>query len=227
MNSLSDLQKLLDDNGQRVTEVNVLFLDVSSTCTGFTVAKVNFETKTANFVEAGSVWIPDGGETKEAEHMNKCGYMYNMLANYFSIGRQVDYIVMEKYSVNSQRMMGVLLTPMIHGALLAAMSECGLKYSYVFPQTWRSQLGIKYVKDSKGKRDYKTPTKAKVLTYVEVPDQVVNNLTGNTRTTSSDLYDALAIGIAWLQKLGIRHMRFDKIKFQPHAGTMSQKGELP
>lgn len=57
-------------------------------------------------------------------------------------------------------------------------------------------MGVKPVRDSKGKRDYKKPTRDAVEAYMDVPETLVSNVTGKTRATPHDMTDALAIAIA-------------------------------
>lgn len=211
MEDFKKIEEELIEKAQKVEEVNLLFVDLSSTCTGFTKARVNFRTHTAWFEETGSVWIP------KLSQEDKCAYIYNAFVNYFNIVIKTDYVIMEKYSINPKKMMGVLVSPELHGAVKAALSECGIKMSYVYPQSWHAGLGLK--KDSKG---YKGPTKQKILTMADIPDKIENNLTHKTRNTSSDLYDALGIGVYFLQKVGIKTLNFDTLKLQPHVGLIDE-----
>jgi hypothetical protein len=213
MDDFNKIEQEILEKAQRVDWITLLFVDLSSSCTGFASAEVNFHTKTAKFTSAGSLWIP------KIEQEHKCSYMYNAFVNYFNIVTRTDFVVMEKYSINPKKMMGVLVTPELHGAVKAALSEAGIKFSYVYPQSWHSGLDIK--KD-KANKDWKGPTKQKVLEYVQVPEKVTNNLTHKERNTSSDIYDSIAIGIYFLQKLNIKNLDFSNITWQPHVGVLSE-----
>lgn len=132
----------------------------------------------------------------------------------------MDYMVVEQYSFNKNKMMGVQVVPEMQGAIKCAAEENGVKVSSILPQTWRKILGVKAVVGPDKKRDYKTPTKDVVDTYIKVPDESISNITGKERATPNDVHDALAISIAWVRKLGFDDKKFDfsKIKFNNHIG---------
>lgn len=196
----------------RIESVNILFLDISSTCTGYAIMNVNFETKRANLVKAGAVWLnPDWS------HQEKYHYMYHAISSYFWVVEKIDHIVVEQYSVNPMKMMGVNVVSEMQGSIKAAAWENGVKVNSILPQTWRSVLKIKKI----GK-DFKGPTKTKVLEYVSVPEESVSNITKSTRKTPSDLYDAIAIGIAWLNKYGISNITFKNTEFNTHVSVMGE-----
>lgn len=175
-----------------------LFLDISSSCTGFAIAKINFMTKTAELTKAGAIWLDS-----DWEHGKKYDYMYDVVQNFFYIVESADYLVVEQYSINTKKLMGVSVVSEMQGAIKAAAYSNGLKVESILPQQWRSILKIKAdVKN--GKRDYKTPTKVKINSLVKVPDEITSNLTGKKRQTPSDVYDAMAIALAWLSRNGIK-----------------------
>lgn len=218
VHDLESLKSEVEQEGQVLKSINVLFLDISSTCTGYTIANIDFGTKKVNFTKAGAIWLD-----ADWEHPAKYNYMFHVVSNYFWVAEQVDYIVVEQYSFNKNKMMGVQVVPEMQGAIKCAAEENGVKVSSILPQTWRSILGVKpniTMNGSKKERDYKEPTKVKVESYVKVPDESVSNITGKTRGTPSDLYDAMAIGIAWTKRLGFDDKKFDfsQIKFNNHIG---------
>jgi len=211
VNSISDLEKELEKNGQVLEGIRVLFLDISSSCTGYAIANLDFKSKSADFQRAGAIWLdPDWS------HQEKYSYMFNAIVNYFWVAEAIDYIVVEQYSINPNRMMGVNVVPEMQGAIKTAAWENGVKVSSILPQTWRSQLGIK--KDSSG--DWKGPTKLKIAQYTQVPIESESNLTRKLRATPSDLYDAMAVGMGWTKKLGFDESKwkFNNIKFNTHVG---------
>lgn len=208
-----DIEKETGKPGINIQEVNILFLDISSSCTGYSVAKVDFTNKTAVFSKAGCLWLDP-----EWHHQEKYSYMYNAIVNYFWIVENSDYIIAEQYSVNPNRMMGVNVVSEMQGAIKAAAWENGVKVNSILPQSWRSALGIKKIKDAKGASDWKTPTKDYVNKHTPVPPEVISNITNKARQTPSDLYDALAIGMGWLTKFGITKIKFTDMKFNPHIG---------
>lgn len=214
VNSVEDLQKEIDKNGQKITTVNVLIMDVSSSCIGYTVCTLDFNTKKAVMKNTGAIWLnPDW------PHAEKYSYVYNMILNHFWVVEQVDHICVEQYSINPKKMVGVAVVPEMMGVIKAAGWEHGIKVSSILPQTWRSILGIKpdVTKNSKGKneRDYKAPAKRYVDNIMTVPPQIKSNITQISRQTPSDLYDSVCISIAWLKKLGLT-TDVSNVKINPH-----------
>lgn len=220
-NYKEDLVKLLeidlDKNAIRIEDVNIMFLDVSSTCIGYSIANVDFKSKRSKIVDSGCIWF----HTKW-KHQFKYNYIFHAIVNYFWIVKKVDHIVVEQYSVNPKKMMGVNVVSEMQGVIKCAAEENGVNVTTMPVQTWRSILGIKPDKstDKNGKtvKDYKTPTKNKIKEYVDIPDKVVSNITNSERKTPSDIYDALAISLAWLEKNNFRKPTFNEININPHIG---------
>lgn len=220
---VKDIDSLKNEiqEGQVVNSVNILFLDISSSCTGYAVASVDFAAKSVQWNSAGALWL----DPKWA-HQEKYAYMHHALSTYFFIVEQVDYIVVEQYSINPKKMAGVCVVPEMHGAIKAGAWENGIKVSSILPQSWRAILGIKpnvtVTSAGKKKRDYKEPTKDTVEQYcTSIPDKLTSNITGKDRQTPSDLYDALAIGMAWLDRLGfpVAKQKFGKVNINSHIGA--------
>lgn len=216
VNNITDLEKQLEKEGQVLEGIRVLFLDISSSCTGYAIANLDFKTKKANIDKAGCIWL-----NQDWTHQEKYSYMSNAISNYFWVAEGIDYIVAEQYSINPNRMAGVSVVPEMQGAIKAAAWENGVKVSSILPQTWRSVLGIKPVINPDKTKDYKTPAKDYVNTLTTVPVEVVSNLTGKLRVTPSDVYDAICIGLAWSKKLGFT-IHADKIKWDSHIGVLNK-----
>jgi len=210
---LETFKRELNIEEQKVEEVNLLFLDVSSTCTGYAVASVDFSTKKVIWKAAGALWFDSNWS-----HQDKYVYISRAILEYFYIVQQVDYIVTEQYSINPKKMSGIHVVPEMQGAIKAAAGEQNILVSSILPQTWRSKLKIKKVKLPNGKSDYKAPTKDKINEYVSVPAKSTSNITKNDRTTPSDLYDAIGVGLGWVIKIGLKPGDFSKIEFNPHIG---------
>ena len=66
VNDIEALKKEIESKGQKVTDVNILFLDLSASCTGYALAKVNFERKTAKFVNTGAIWFDDSWKDRKS-----------------------------------------------------------------------------------------------------------------------------------------------------------------
>lgn len=209
---LEELLKELDEKAHKVEGVNILFLDVSSTCTGYAIHNVNFLKKEAKMVKYGALWLDQNWK-----HEEKYVYMYNALVNYFWIVEQIDYIVVEQYSINPKKLMGIHVVPEMIGVIKCAAMENGVKVASILPQSWRATLKIK-----RENGDWKEPTKKKILEYLDVPETSISNITRNTRNTPNDVYDAVAISIAWLYRLGISFVKFDNAAFNSHIGIINE-----
>lgn len=215
LSELDQLKKELEQNAVKLTDSTLLFMDLSSNCTGYSICSVNFETKRAEFKSAGAIWFNPNWSNQEKYH-----YLYRAITTYFDICHKVDACVAEAYMVNSKKLCGSHIGPELHGVLQVSLEEVGIKYHNVLVQTWRKELGIKPITDiSKGKpkRDFKEPTKLKVLEYVSVPEKIISNITHGERTTPTDLFDALGVGLGFLKKIGIKSFGFSKIQFQEHV----------
>lgn len=190
---------------------NILFLDISSSCTGYVIAGIDFKTKKVEFKSAGAIWLDP-----KWSHQQKYNYMFNALCNYFWVVQSIDYIVVEQYTINSKKMMGVQVVPEMQGAIKAGAWENGVIVDSILPQSWRSTLGIK----KNEKKDYKEPTKDKILEYVDIPEQSVSNITKTNRKTPYDVYDAFGVALGWLIRLGLeeKNMNFSNLKFNSHVG---------
>jgi hypothetical protein len=205
---LQEVQEAVE--GVKVEDVNILFLDISSSCSGFSIFKTNFKNSTAELTKAGAIWLPD------VSHQEKYAYMVGALLNYFNLVEHIDVIISEAYMINPKKLMGCLTSIELHGALKYAAEEMGVKF-FTFPvQSWRAALGIRKNAD----KEFKTPAKEKVQTVMTIPEQVVSNITGKLRNTPNDLTDAICIGWGWMVKNNFKHVSFSKAELQTHVGYL-------
>lgn len=214
---LEDLKKELPAQ-KVIEEINILFLDVSSTCVGYAINSINFSNKKAKLTKAGCLWFnPDWS------HAEKYHYIFTAIVQYFWIVEAIDYIVVEQYSINPKKMVGINVIPEMMGSIKVAAQENGLKVSSILPQSWRSVLKIKPIvtfdKNGKRKRDFKEPAKNYVNNLFQVPEQVVSNITHNKRQTPSDLFDAICIALAWTERLGFIKIDTSSVVINGHIGT--------
>lgn len=213
LDSIDQLKESLDAKGVTLGAVNVLFLDMSSTCTGYTLAKVDFEHKKATFLNTGAIWFQDDMSNQDKYH-----YIFSAITNYFNIVGQMDLCVAEAYMINSKKKMGSQVGPELHGALQVALAEIGVKYWTILPQSWRAALGIKadVTLNNKGvkEKDFKTPTRNYVSKIATIPSQVESNVTKNLRNTPDDIFDSMAIAMGFLTKLGITKWDCKDLKVQ-------------
>lgn len=216
INSIDDLKNEVKD-GQHVTAINVLFLDVSSSCVGYSIFNLDFTHKKSVLKKTGALWLDTNWD-----HAEKYSYMFHTIVDYFWIAEQIDYIVVEQYSINPKKMVGVAVVPEMMGVVKCAANENGVKVNSILPQSWRSLLGIKadVTINAKGKkeRDFKAPAKRYVDALFTVPPQIVSNITKNQRQTPSDLYDAVCVGLAWTKKIGFASTDVSNVKINDHIG---------
>jgi len=222
MNNLEQIKKEVEEKGSDVGNSHFLFLDVSSTCTGYSIAELDFVNKRAKVIKAGVLWFND-----KWDHQEKYSYIFNTILTYFEVVEQIDYVVHEAYAINMNQRMGVMIVPEMIGAIKVGAAENNIKVSGISPQTWRKQLEIKpditKGKDGKKKRDYKTPTKRKINGIVKgIPLRSISNITGNERATPSDMYDALGVCLGWTKQHSFK-INCKGCKFNNHIGIL--KGE--
>ena len=217
---MENLQSNLQELGIpeiKLKHVNILFLDLSSSCTGYTLASVDFEAKKAKVTKIGAIWFD-----KYWNNQDKYHYIYRALTVYFNIIGQIDYCFAEAYMINPNKKMGCLVGPELHGAVQVALAEIDIKYKTIAPQTWRSQLGIKGIKTASGSKDYKTPTKECVEQYIKIPETIISNITKVERKTPNDVTDAVAICLGTLKKLGIEKFDFSEATIQEDFSTIME-----
>lgn len=205
-----EITKIFED---KVGDTSILFLDLSSNCTGYTIVNLDFINKTAKFKKAGAIWFDPDWKNQE-----KYGYLFNAVTNYFNIIDQIDFCVCEAYMLNPKKRMGCAVGPEISGVIQVALNEIGVSHMTMPVQTWRKHLGIK--KDSTG--DYKEPTKKAIEKLVTLPTQIQSNITGSMRQLPNDLTDALGISVGSLKKWGIINFDFSKIVFQPDVDVLNK-----
>lgn len=177
----------------------ILFLDISSSCTGWAVASQDVGKKEVTIHKAGVIWF-----NSSWDHGQRYHYLAQFIINIAYIQFQIDHVVAEGYMVNRKRIMGVLVIPEATGAVKASCKEVDppLTFDNILPQTWRSALKIKKNSKYAGKKAWKEPAKKFVNKQFpkKVPKKMVSNVTGKERATPHDLYDALCIAMGWFAK---------------------------
>jgi hypothetical protein len=164
----------------------ILFLDISSTCTGYAVADKG------KIAGVGVKWFPKEWKTPE-----KCIEM-SFWVNTLCQNRNVEKIVYERYSFNMKNPNGALACPQIQGAVFAG-SLGSKQLEDITPQTWRKHCGLKKAKTE----NWKQVTEAHFRALYDIPEKIESNVTGNLRTTPSDYFDALGICIGWHKMKGL------------------------
>lgn len=195
-----------------------VFFDLSSTCSGYAIARMNGSKCT--IVRVGAVWFGDSWK-----HGQKYAYMYNLVCNEFYVTNAITDIIYEKYSIDINQMNNCLVVPEMIGAIKAAafdVSSDPLGVEDIAPTQWRKILGIvsdktpKLNKDGSpmvnraGKPKYSNEWKQPAVRYIDkmfsgqVPQKIISNVTGNLRGVPHDLYEAMCICIAWHKKFGVK-----------------------
>lgn len=195
-----------------------LFLDLSSTCSGYVCARI--EGRKCIISRLGVMWFPT-----DCPNGQKYYQMQQAIGEFYTVNAITD-IIYESYHVNPAQVGNSLVVPEMIGAMKAACHDVfGMPIGYedISPTAWRGKLGIQpiktpkldkagnqvYKKTKKGmqpvvERDFKTP----VINYMDkmfdnkIPKMLKSNITGNLRSTPNDLYDALGVCVGWSKKLG-------------------------
>jgi hypothetical protein len=127
-----------------------------------------------------------------------------------------DKVITESFFMNPKLRTGMSVIPTINGFIEKSCAEHKVDYAEVSPSTWRKQLDIKFIKDSKGKRDYKTPTKEEVENIIgKLPAEIESNITRKMRATPHDVWDVLAITISEARQQGIEKVEISNSCFLP------------
>lgn len=212
----------MEENKAFIDSTRILFLDPSSSCLGFCVMQVDYNTHSAQILSAGPLWF--GSDWDEGK---KLRYIFSAIRNYFFILNQgVSEIVCEDYFFpmgKNAKVMGSLVVPGIIGVacLAAADEEPALDFTKISAQAWRSELGIQpdksdhpTDKQKSGKpkvvKDFKTPVERFVKALIALPEEFQSNITGKTRATPNDVTDVIAMATAVLKQRGVTRITAGK-----------------
>jgi hypothetical protein len=189
---------------------NILFLDISSSCTGYAIGNLDMGLKVGNILKAGVIWFDD-----KWTHGQKYNYLTSFIMNKCYVEDGIFDIVVESYMVNTRKMCGTLVIPEATGAIKSICYETNppLGFEQIYPQTWRSVLKIKKNDKFAGSKGWKMPAKEWVDTTFpgKVPDKVISNITKKERPTPYDIYDVICIASAWLYKKNATNIVFSGI----------------
>ncbi len=191
---------------------DLLIIDPSSSHLAYTLINLNFKSEELNIVACGMVWVPDS-YTKGKKYR----YMLRAL-QLLAAGNKdgsPDGLVTEGFFVNPKMLMGSAVVPTINSFVCMAADELDLPFFEIGPSTWRGILGIKAVKDSDGKRDYKIPTADLVKRQITVPDTIPSNINRKQRKMPNDITDVLAIALAIGRHHGINKVSQSNTAFYP------------
>lgn len=193
-----------------------LFLDMSSACTGYVIAKM--EGRKCTIVRAGVMWFG-----ADWENGKKYFHLQDAIMGDFYTTNAITDVIYESFHVNPSQVGNSLVVPEMIGAMKACLHDVmgmPLGCESMGPTAWRGALGIKSLKSPKtdkngnqektksGKPRFNNDWKTPVINYMDklfdnqVPKRLKSNITGNVRATPNDLYDALAICAGWHKKFG-------------------------
>lgn len=196
-----------------------LFLDLSSSCSGYCIAKM--EGRKCIIARLGAMWFPT-----DCPNGQKYYQMQQAVSEFYTVNAVTD-IIYESYHVNPNQVGNSLVVPEMIGAVKAACFDVfGMPIGCedFSPTAWRGKLGIQPIKTPKldkmgnpllkksragrmmevTERDYKTPT----INYMDIvfdgqlPKTLKSNITGNFRAVPNDMYDALGVCLGWHKKFG-------------------------
>jgi Holliday junction resolvasome RuvABC endonuclease subunit len=177
-----------------------IYFDLSSTCTGFCISKLDSATKTVEILKAGVLWFGN-----DWDHGQKYSYVADFLLNQVYVGYAVNTVVAEGYIVNLAKASGTMVIPELTGAIKAAChtTHPPIDFYTILPNVWRYALGIKKDNTKAGTSAWKIPAKEKVeqILSTTMPEKLVSNITGKPKKTPYDLTDALGVCLGWWTKV--------------------------
>lgn len=177
-------------------DMPILYLDISSTCTGWVVASTDTVNKTVTVHKAGVFWYEE-----DSDLGSRYKYLINWISNVAYPYYMITGVVAEGYMVNFAKRMGALVVPEFIGAVKAICHEPEppLDFKLIYPQQWRAAIGIKKDAAKAGSAAWKEPTKVvieKILNY-KFPAQLLSNINGKKRKVPYDLFDAFGVCLGW------------------------------
>jgi hypothetical protein len=180
-------------NNKARNSVRILTVDPSGSHLAYTISSLDQFTSTQIIEDAGIIWVSDAwSRGQKFSYMRKCLEFLIQTAD-------ITSVVTEAFFVSPKLKVGTSVIPTINNLMQMIIYETGreILYEEVSPTSWRHKLSIKPVKDSKGKRDYKQPTKDRVeqLLKISFPETVISNITSQPRDFPTDIPDAMAITI--------------------------------
>ena len=176
-------------------EGNILFLDISSSCTGWSIAAFNKDKAETDIIKVGVFWFED-----DVTH----GYKYNKLCSFIKElvrDYKINAVVAEAYFLNAYQLAGAAICPEIQGAVQASLYELDPVPSWqtIAPQSWRAGLKIKKDTTKTGSAAWKEVTKQRVEQILgTMPLKIKSNINSKLRKTPYDLFDSLGICMGYL-----------------------------
>lgn len=170
--------------------MRLLSLDLSISSTGYSVYEVieknSFEILTYGRIPTNKIDFLFNGEYCEDKRTNHIGDVVNTIIQDY----QIDKIVIENTFVGGNNSISMSLKKLV-GVVSRVCYLHGIVPIYMLASQWRKILNIK------GKKNEK-----KILTYEYVKENIIDigELKSTGKDKNEDIYDALAIGYAYLKK---------------------------
>jgi len=175
----------------------LLFLDLSSTCTGYVVTDFNKDKSEAEILDCGAFWY-EADITHGLKYYTICKFILELCKKYHICG-----IVLEGYFINPYKTGGCSVVPELQGAVKAFVYTLSLipSCSIFPPQSWRSSCKIKKDATKTGGAAWKEVTKKRIeeILNIKFPEKVISNVTEKNRKFPYDISDSLGICIGWLK----------------------------
>jgi len=202
----------------------ILVIDPSASHLAYCLADLNKEKNELQIFYVGMLWTKSKWKRGlRFYYVQKC--VYHLLNSLKDALPSAVYV--EGFFANPKQMFGSAVIPTINGLIECLTVPYKVAYFEIPPPTWRSNLGIKPIKNSIGKRDYKVPTKAYVESILgKLPDEIPSNSNDKMRTTPSDIADVLAITIAIGKHHGLDKARLWGSTFYPKSALELFKKEF-
>lgn len=142
---------------------------------------------------AGQLWTKDKWSRGQ-----RYDYMFRCLEALSQGDKEVtpSVAVTEAFFMNPKLLFSAAVIPTVNAFIEIACSRIKAKYLEFSPTSWRGIVGIKGVKDAKGKKDYKVPTADYVKKFMKLPDTVPSNINRKERQMPHDVTDVLAMALA-------------------------------
>lgn len=174
----------------------ILYLDISSSITGYTIALFNRDKSEAIITRTGAFWFNDE-DTHGLKYNKLCRFIKELCREY-----KITGVVAEAYFLNPYQLAGGAICPEIQGSVKSALFDIEEPPAWyvIAPNSWRAALGIKKDTTKAGVGAFKIPTKIKIeqMLNFKFPEKIKSNLNGKLRKVPFDIFDSLGVCMGWL-----------------------------
>jgi Holliday junction resolvasome RuvABC endonuclease subunit len=209
---------LIFDSGSK----GFLFIDPSASHLAWALATIDLGKKEIYFSAIGMAWTSDKwSKGKRFKYMQK---VIEILMQ--GDGEVIpNAVVTEAFFVNPRMMVGSAVIPTVNAFIQMSADTHDVRYLEIGPSSWRGILGVKAVKDAKGKKDYKAPAAQEVSKFLKVPEEIQSNINSKMRQTPHDVTDVLALALAVAKHHGVLTVSSGNTAFSPFITIEKLKKE--